>query len=77
MAKVVEKEWGLRAIRLEALEPFEHAFTHFTLEVSPWRIQVRGDWTAADGRAATWLSLSELEGAALPAPVRRLLSGLK
>ena len=55
------------------LPPFEHAFTHFTLEVTPWLIEgTRAAPTAAE-QATLWLPLSDLAGAALPAPVRTLL----
>ncbi|HET9471034.1 MAG TPA: NUDIX domain-containing protein, partial [Usitatibacter sp.] len=55
------------------LEPFEHAFTHFTLDVTPWRIRAARTRRATEARPATWLALAELDGAALPSPVRRLL----
>jgi A/G-specific adenine glycosylase len=69
--------WGIEAARIEPLAPFEHAFTHFTLEVRPWRIEPRKPGTLAESRAAMWLPLSELAGAALPSPVRKLLQQLK
>ena len=75
-AEALEREWGLKASKVEALAPFEHAFTHFTLEVEPWRIRVRKASALAEGKAATWLPLSELAGAALPSPVRKLLAKL-
>jgi A/G-specific adenine glycosylase len=57
------------------LPSFEHAFTHFTLEVQPWRIDApRAAPIVAEG-GALWLPLSELDGAALPAPVKKLLRG--
>jgi A/G-specific adenine glycosylase len=70
------REWGLEAAEVEPLEPFEHAFTHFTLEVAPWRIHVRKSTRLAEGKAATWLPLSEIAGAALPSPVRKLLRSI-
>lgn len=75
-ADVLLRDWGLVAERIERLDPFEHAFTHFTLEVTPWRLRVRKPGRLAGEKRATWLALSELEGAALPAPVRRLLATL-
>ena len=75
-AETLQREWGLRAAEVEALEPFEHAFTHFTLEVEPWRIQVRDTNALFEGKSATWLPLADLAGAALPSPVRRLLAAL-
>lgn len=65
--------WGVEAERIEPLEPFVHAFTHFTLAVEPWRVAVRRRPMAAAPAAATWLALDDLGGAALPSPVRRLL----
>ena len=66
-------DWGITPAQVSALEPFEHAFTHFTLEVAPWRIDVRKAQPLAAERGATWLPLSDLAGAALPSPVRKLL----
>jgi len=55
----------------ERLEPFTHAFTHFTLHVTPWRLEGR---RALDrGARLLWLPLTEIEGAALPSPVKKLL----
>jgi A/G-specific adenine glycosylase len=59
------------------MPPFEHAFTHFTLEVAPWRLQVGRAPNAAFERPATWLALADIEGAALPSPVRRLLAAVR
>ena len=69
----LERDWGLAAKRVRALPPFEHAFTHFTLEVKPWRIDLAASRRAAEKRPAIWLPLSDLHGAALPSPVRKLL----
>ena len=70
------RDWGLEAEEVRALEPFEHAFTHFTLEVTPWRAQVRSSRMTRDGPTSTWLALADVEGAALPSPVKRLLRSL-
>jgi A/G-specific adenine glycosylase len=67
--------WGLAAANARALAPFEHAFTHFTLEVTPWLLRPRRAAPVTE-RAALWLPVSELAGAALPSPVRRLLDQL-
>lgn len=75
-AAALESQWGIRAGAVRALEPFEHAFTHFTLEVTPWRIEARGTRALAHDKAATWMSLDDLQGAALPSPVRRLLASI-
>ena len=71
-AEALEQHWGLVAANVEPLAPFEHAFTHFTLEVTPWRIRL-AKATRSTSRPALWLALTEIEGAALPSPVRKLL----
>jgi len=71
------RDWGLEAEAASAMQPFEHAFTHFTLEVAPWRLQVGRAGNAAFERPATWLALADIEGAALPSPVRRLLAAVR
>ncbi|HZZ94271.1 MAG TPA: A/G-specific adenine glycosylase [Usitatibacter sp.] len=72
----LRSDWGLEAARVEALQPFQHAFTHFTLEVTPWRIEPRRPHALAESKPATWMPLADLAGAALPSPVRKLLLNL-
>jgi A/G-specific adenine glycosylase len=68
--------WGLDGAAVEPLAPFEHAFTHFTLEVTPWRVSPRDASRIAASRPATWLPLADIAGAALPSPIRKLLRSL-
>jgi len=74
--RIAAREWGITADRVEPLAAFEHAFTHFTLHVSPCRVHAARKSTIAANRSATWLALTEIEGAALPSPVRKLLRRL-
>ncbi len=54
---------------------FSHTFTHFRLHIQPWLIPVERPLTVGEpGRI--WLGLDDLEGAALPTPVRRILESL-
>ncbi len=73
-AAALREGYGIEAASVEAMEPFQHAFTHFTLEVSPWRIQARRAPAIAAEKRATWLALDDLAGCALPSPVRKLLA---
>ncbi len=58
------------------LPGFTHVFTHFRLFIRPWALEVRRvEAVTEPGRV--WLALADLEGAALPTPVRRILQGLK
>jgi A/G-specific adenine glycosylase len=74
---VLASEWGLAAASVEAMPAFEHAFTHFTLEVVPWRITLGNAGRLAESREASWLPLAEVTGAALPSPVKKLLQRLR
>jgi len=74
--EALAREWGIESARIEPLAPFEHAFTHFTLEVEPWRVHLKKAARLAQGKPAMWMLLSELAGAALPSPVKRLLLAL-
>jgi A/G-specific adenine glycosylase len=54
---------------------FQHVFSHFRLHIEPWLLQL-GHKAAEPLPDQQWLALSELETAALPAPVKKLLIGL-
>ena len=74
--EALARDWGIEARTVERIQPFEHAFTHFTLEVQPWRVTVRKASRFAESRGAVWMPLAEIPGAALPSPVKRLLKGV-
>ena len=57
------------------LEPIEHGFTHFRLRIQPLLCEVRKPRAA--GKAERWMTLADAAGAAVPTPVRRLLSSLR
>ncbi len=58
------------------LPGFNHTFTHFRLFIQPWKLQVDHPRMAAEpGRI--WLSLDDLDGAALPTPIRKILMALR
>lgn len=69
------QQLGLAAELRGELPALSHTFTHFPLHIQPWRLQVERPTHAAEP-GYVWLALDELEGAALPTPVRRILSGL-
>ncbi|MBN9476464.1 MAG: A/G-specific adenine glycosylase [Burkholderiales bacterium] len=58
------------------LPVFSHTFTHFKLHVEPWHVRA-GSLALREGdHPQVWLPSGELADAALPAPVKKLLSGL-
>jgi A/G-specific adenine glycosylase len=67
---------GISARAAQALPVLTHAFTHFTLEATPWLVKVRRPARLPADRERRWLDLDEAPEAALPAPVKRLLAAL-
>jgi A/G-specific adenine glycosylase len=73
---LVRARFGIKNASITPLAPFEHAFTHFTLEITPWRVGIRKPPAIAAEKGTTWLALSDISGAALPSPVKKLLQRL-
>jgi A/G-specific adenine glycosylase len=59
-----------------ALAPIEHGFTHYRLTLLPQRIRVRSWPPRAEAPGLAWLTPADARGAALPAPIKRLLAAL-
>jgi A/G-specific adenine glycosylase len=59
---------------LETLLPLQHVFTHYKLHIHPYRIGLttRGETPAG----YLWWDMANIEAAALPAPVKKLLGQL-
>lgn len=66
---------GFSALEARPLPAFTHGFTHFRLAIRPWCVQVSKPHRL-ESPGQIWMPLSELTGAALPAPVRRILTGV-
>ena len=67
---------GCKGVDARELPPLVHGFTHFTLEISPWRIDLPTLPRVLAEPAWLWLRLGDIAAAALPAPVRRILESL-
>ena len=72
VAAMLER-YGVRARVVETLAPVEHAFTHYALTMHPSRLTAREAGDVA-GAECLWVSRADLPAAALPSPIRRLLS---
>ena len=70
------QQLGCVANELQLLEPLQHGFTHFGLRIYPvvCRIAQRTPQLAQPGQL--WLTLPDAQGAAIPAPVKKLLQRL-
>ena len=74
---VYAQRFGARA-PFEKMTGFTHVFTHFKLEIEP-RLAALEHAAAqvADHDDHAWVALTSLDDYGLPAPVRRLLDGLR
>ena len=70
-----ERQFACRVIAVSPAPTFTHAFSHFTLLVTPLRMEVQ-TLAAAMEPGRQWLPLAALGNAALPAPIRRLLGSI-
>ena len=59
-----------------ALQTVAHSFTHFKLDIEPQRLAVARIAPHVAAPGIIWLPLEEALGAAIPAPVRRILAAL-
>jgi A/G-specific adenine glycosylase len=65
-------------VRAESpLAAIEHGFTHFHLTITPQPCAVLAWDTRAEEPGLLWLPLAEARTAALPAPIKKLLLGLR
>ena len=71
------KNFSVEIASPERLPVIEHGFTHFRLDILPVRCGVRKKLPERKGTASgLWLDIGDARGAAVPAPVKALLSDL-
>lgn len=68
-----ERTFGLERVGVRELPALVHTFTHFTLAIAPWRIDLPAPPRFVGEAAWQWLDFGQIDSAALPAPVRRIL----
>ena len=68
--------FGTEVATQAPLPPIEHGFTHFRLTLHPRPCTMRGAAPQAEEPGLVWLPLSEVSGAALPAPIKKLLRAI-
>ncbi len=70
------------AAKASPLAPLSHTFTHFKLDIEPRVVELERETRPMsalelnDGQTA-WVALREIDAFGLPAPVRKLLDGLR
>jgi A/G-specific adenine glycosylase len=65
--------FGARVTLRPSLPAIEHGFTHFQLTLIPQPCAVHAWPRHAEGPGLLWLPLTDVGGAALPAPIKKLL----
>lgn len=74
---VSAQRYGAAIAPVAALEPIEHGFTHFRLRLRPWLAAVTSLAPQANAPGRLWLPVGDAIGAAVPAPIRKLLLSLE
>jgi A/G-specific adenine glycosylase len=70
------RRFGAQPIDVRRLALLRHDFTHFTLNITPLACSLGSAAPGAAEPGQVWLTVVEAIGAAVPAPVRKLLAGL-
>jgi len=71
-----KKNFSVEISRAQKMPVIEHGFTHFRLDILPIRCSVRRKFPEKKKTSRLWLDVADATGAAVPAPVKSLLSGL-
>jgi A/G-specific adenine glycosylase len=67
---------GYDAALLDNLPVLDHTFSHFRLRISPLKLSVRHRPAAAEEPGRIWLLVEEAIQAALPTPIRTIITAL-
>ena len=75
--KAVRTRFAADVIPRDDLPTIEHGFTHFLLTLHPQRVTARGWPSRAEAPGTIWLTPADARGAALPAPIKKLMRTLE
>ncbi len=73
----VRTRFAAEVVVREALPTIAHAFTHFALTLHPQRVSARRWPSRAEAPGTLWLTPADARGAALPAPIKKLMRSLE
>jgi len=80
-ARAFARAFGAQAESISLLSPLTHVFTHFRLEIQPMRVtcaEPQGvQLTHTPDATTEWVDWRDLDRYGLPAPVKKMLGGLK
>lgn len=71
--------YGIQTNATQSLSAFLHIFTHYRLTIAPVLVTARNNAFNAPAQRgpAQWIRLTEMDKLGMPAPVRKLLDGLR
>ena len=75
-ARAFARRHGFRLLGMQALTGLRHSFSHFRLNIQPLLCTVEASACLVAEAGWQWLEYDEIETAALPTPIRRLLRGM-
>jgi A/G-specific adenine glycosylase len=75
--RAAARRLGCEVSAMRRLDWLQHGFTHFRLRARPLVCQVQAAGPCAESPGRVWLDVEDAAGAAVPAPVRELLSALR
>ncbi|MBK7425124.1 MAG: NUDIX domain-containing protein [Propionivibrio sp.] len=75
-AREFARRHGFRLLGMQALPGLKHSFSHFRLNIQPLLCTVEVKACRVTEAGWQWLEYDEIETAALPTPIRRLLRGM-
>lgn len=72
----IQNRFGCDVLSSQTLPTLTHTFTHFKLHIRPQLVDTRQNHSPNSG-LHFWLTLEDAMGAAIPTPVRKMLSALQ
>ncbi len=76
IAALCAQRYGAKVATHSVMQTVAHGFTHFKLDIAPQRLDISAVAPHAATPGTMWLSLDEALGAAIPAPVKRILESV-
>ena len=73
IVELCAQRYGATVSQQRAMTALAHGFTHFKLDIVPQRLTVSRIAPHVAAPGSNWLSLEDALGAAIPAPVKRIL----
>jgi A/G-specific adenine glycosylase len=77
LKKFCRRNYSVEISGMRKMPLIEHGFTHFRLDIQPIQCTVHKKFPDRTNAGMVWLDIADAAGAAVPAPVKGLLSCLR